>query len=76
MTKQATLTLQKVANTHMVFYLNNATWHGTILILIQHTMEHVNPWVIQVHNQDAKIYTPLTHKPLGFEQICAMLQLD
>ena len=30
--KQATLTLQKVANTQMVLYLNNATWHGTIRI--------------------------------------------
>ena len=32
-------------------------------------MAHMNPWVNQIHDQDAKIYTPLLHKPLGFGEL-------
>ena len=30
----------------------------------------------EVHQQGVKIYTPLTHKLLGFAELRAMLQLD
>ena len=30
----------------------------------------------EVHQQDIKIYAPLTHKPLGFGELCTMLRLD
>ena len=32
-------------------------------------MANMNPWVNQIHNQEAKIYAPLLHKPLGLEEV-------
>ena len=38
--------------------------------------EYKDSWYGWSSDQDAKIYTPLMHKPLGFGTNCAMLLLD
>ena len=49
--------------------------------MIQHEFDSIHNGIYEslgdeVHQQDVKVYAPLTHKSLGFGELCAMAQLD